>query len=172
MNATQNTLVTLLNTKKVVKNETVNVYLKIKGTNLVLIDAPFETSKFEGGLRDLAIIVNRITKPFKDAPQNICQLLIKISDDESILFSFDAGKFSINLHTIINSFVQRRLVCNNTDKVLAKELKNEILEFFNTNIQGFIKTLQFLDYIDTKPLHEITTDLMSVNLLKTIEDAK
>lgn len=170
----ENKVVSLLNSN-VEKSQTVNVYLTLKDLNLVLIDAPFETLNFEGGLRDLAIIVNRITKPFKDAPKNKCFLLVTLENGDNVSFIFEAGKFSVNLHTIINFFVQRKLIAGNKDKDLAKQLKSEILGFFNDRVQGFIKTLQFLDYIDSTPLHEITIDLMSVNLLKTIEandDAK
>lgn len=167
----ENKVVSLLNSN-VEKSQTVNVYLTLKDLNLVLIDAPFETSNFEGGLKDLAIIVNRITKPFKDAPKNKCFLLVTFGESESVSFIFESGKFSVNLHTIINSFVQRKLIVGNTNKVLAKELKSEILGFFNDKVQGFVKTLQFLDYIDSTPMHEITIDLMSVNLLKSSNDAK
>lgn len=170
-NVTTNKVTTLLN-NSVEKSQTVNVYLKIKDSTIVLIDAEFETSKFAGGLRDLAIIVNRITKPFKDAPKNRCYLSITLENSEIIDFVFDAGKFSVNLHTIVNSFVQRKLIGDNTNKELAKELKKEILCFFDDRVQGFVKTLTFLNYIDMTPMHEITIDLMSLNLLKTIEDAK
>lgn len=166
---TLNNLGALLNAN-VEKSQTVNVYLKLRDMNLVLVDAPFETSDFSGGIKDLAIIINRITKPFKEAPKNRCYLSVTFADNKVVDFLFEAGKFNVNLNTIINSFVQSSLIANNTNKVLAKERKEQILNTLNGKIQGFIKTLHLLDYIETTPMYKITEELINYNSTKNIEN--
>lgn len=151
------------------KPQTVNVSLKLKDMNLVLIDGiDFNTSEFEGGVKDLGIIINRITKPFKDAPKPRCSLFITLPTSEIIGFCFDAGKFNANMHTIINSFVQTKLIGNNKDKQLFKDLKSSLLNKFNEKVQGFIGTMQFIDYLNVTPLYEITSDLMQLNSLQIV----
>lgn len=168
-------LVDLLENNVVVANETVTVYLKLVDSE-VLIDAPFETSDFEGGLKEFATIVNRITKPFKYATKNKCFLLIKIGEGETkkeIDFIFFAGKFAPKMTTIIDAIAQSNRVFG-TDKTKLKALKSQVVEYFNTNIHGFINTLEFIDFIESTPLDALylATKKANITLIDSTNDAK
>jgi hypothetical protein len=155
-------LVKLLNSKKAEKKQVVNVMLTCG--KLVLINKDFDTSNFEGGLNEFTKVVNQLTKPFKDAPVNKCLLTFDFNDDDKdvISFSFLAGKFAPKLTNIVNAYVQNKLVFN-TDKEAIKSLKTDLLNYLTTNVNGFIKTLEFINVVEKTPLHEL---FISVNTLK------
>lgn len=169
------TLVKLLEKNEVVNNQTVNVYLKLVDSE-VLIDAPFETSEFEGGLKEFATVVNRITKPFKDATKNKCYLLITIGEGEAkkeIDFIFLAGKFAPKMTTIIDAVAQSNRIFG-TDKTKLRALKLQVIDYFNTNINGFINTLEFIEFIENTPLDAlyIATKKANITLIEATNDAK
>lgn len=159
----------------VVNNEVVNVYLKLIDSE-VLIDSPFNTSEFEGGLKEFATVVNRITKPFKDATKNKCFLLITIGEGDAkkeIDFIFFAGKFAPKMTTIIDAIAQSNRIFG-TDKTKLKALKIQVINYFNTNISGFINTLEFIDFVETTPLDAlyIATKKANITLIEATNDAK
>lgn len=161
-------LSTIVGTK--VENQTVKVFLSIEQSNMPLINgSDFKTEKFEGGVKDLVKVINTITRPFKDAPKNKCYLLITLENNEILEFNFLAGKFSFNLNTILNSFVQRKLIASNKNKVLAKAIKEDLNEILTEKINGFIQTLQFLQFVDKSPLYQITLGLTNLKLLSNNE---
>lgn len=159
----------------VVNNEVVNVYLKLIDSE-VLIDSPFNTSEFEGGLKEFATVVNRITKPFKDATKNKCFLLITIGEGDAkkeIDFIFFAGKFAPKMATIIDAIAQSNRIFG-TDKTKLKALKIQVINYFNTNISGFINTLEFIDFVETTPLDAlyIATKKANITLIEATNEAK
>ena len=159
----------------VVNNEVVNVYLKLIDSE-VLIDSPFNTSEFEGGLKEFATVVNRITKPFKDATKNKCFLLITIGEGDAkkeIDFIFFAGKFAPKMTTIIDAIAQSNRIFG-TDKTKLKALKIQVINYFNTNISGFINTLEFIDFVETTPLDAlyIATKKANITLIEATNEAK
>jgi hypothetical protein len=161
--------------KKAVANEMVNVYLKLVDSE-ILIDAPFETSQFEGGLKEFATVVNRITKPFKDATKNKCYLSITIGENESkkeIDFIFFAGKFAPKMNTIIDAIAQTSRIFG-TDKLKLRALKLQVVEYFNTNISGFINTLEFIEFMETTPLDAlyIATKKANITLIDATNETK
>lgn len=173
------TLVKLLENNVVVNNQTVNVYLKLKDSE-VLIDAPFETSEFEGGLKEFATVVNRITKPFKNAKNNKCFLSIEWTEtvenetvEKTIDFIFFAGKFAPKMTTIIDALAQSNRIFG-TDKTKLKALKSQVVDYFNTNINGFMNTLEFIDFIESTPLDALylATKKANITLIDATNDAK
>lgn len=174
-----NNLVKLLEKKEVVNNQTVNVYLKLKDSE-VLIDAPFETVNFVGGLKEFATVVNRITKPFKNATNNKCFLSIEWNEtvdngtvEKSIDFIFFAGKFAPKMTTVIDAIAQSNRIFG-TDKTKLKALKIQVINYFNTNISGFINTLEFIDFVETTPLDAlyIATKKANITLIEATNEAK
>jgi hypothetical protein len=168
-------LVELLENNLVVANETVNVYLKVVDSE-VLIDASFETSEFSGGLKEFATVVNRITKPFKDATKNKCYLLITIGEGEAkkeLDFIFFAGKFAPKMNTIIDAIAQSSRIFS-TDKTKLRALKLQVVEYFNTNIKGFMNTLEFIEFIENTPLDAlyIATKKANITLIDATNETK
>jgi hypothetical protein len=168
-------LVELLENNLAVANETVNVYLKVVDSE-VLIDASFETSEFSGGLKEFATVVNRITKPFKDATKNKCYLLITIGEGEAkkeLDFIFFAGKFAPKMNTIIDAIAQSSRIFS-TDKTKLRALKLQVVEYFNTNIKGFMNTLEFIEFIENTPLDAlyIATKKANITLIDATNETK
>jgi hypothetical protein len=172
-------LVKLLEKNEVVNNQTVNVYLKLKDSE-VLIDAPFETVDFVGGLKEFATVVNRITKPFKNATNNKCFLSIEWTEtvenetvEKTIDFIFFAGKFAPKMNTIVDALAQSSSIFA-TDKTKFKALKSQVVDYFNTNINGFMNTLDFIDFIESTPLDKLylATKKANIILIDATNDAK
>jgi hypothetical protein len=172
-------LVKLLEKNETVNNQTVNVYLKLKDSE-ILIDAPFETVDFVGGLKEFATVVNRITKPFKYATNNKCFLSIEWIEtvenetvEKTIDFIFFAGKFAPKMTTIVDALAQTNRVFG-TDKTKFKALKSQVVDYFNTNINGFMNTLEFIDFIESTPLDKLylATKKANITLIDATNDAK
>lgn len=162
--------------KKETENNLVTVYLKMLDSVVLIDNLPFNTNDFEGGLKDFTTVVNRITKPFKDATKNKCYLLITIGEGEAkkeIDFIFFAGKFAPKMNTIIDAMAQTNSIFGN-DKVKLRNLKIQVVDYFNTNINGFINTLEFIEFIENTPLDAlyIATKKANINLIGATNDAK
>ncbi len=180
-------LTELLENNAVPTDVKVNVYLKLIDSE-VLIDAPFQTIDFDGGLKEFATVVNRITKPFKDATKNKCYLAINWTErgedaanftmtdeiiEKTVDFIFLAGKFAPKLTTVIDAIAQSNRIFG-TDKVKFKALKAQVIEYFDANISGFINTLEFIDFIEHTPLDAlyIATKKANITLIDATNEAK
>ncbi len=134
-------------------NEVNNINIMLHCGDLVLINEPFNTNDFDGGLNEFTKIVNTLTKPFKDAPKNKCILIFEVDEDSNgFVLEFIAGKFAPKFNTIIDSIVQKAF---NTDKDKFKNAKKDFLNYINTNKMNFIQLVEFIYKIEKSKLYEL-----------------
>ena len=134
-------------------NEVNNINVILHCGDLVLINDKFNTNDFEGGLNEFTKIVNRLTKPFKDAPKNKCILIFEIDEDSNgFVLEFIAGKFAPKFNIIIDSIVQKAF---NTDKEKFKNAKKDFLNYINTQKMSFIELVEFIYKIEKSKLYEL-----------------
>ncbi len=134
-------------------NEGLVINVTLHCGNLVLINELFNTNDFDGGLNEFTKIVNRLTKPFREAPQNKCILTFEINEDsDDISFEFLAGKFAPKFNTIIDSIVQKAL---NTNKDKFKNDKKDFVNYINTNKMNFMQLIEFIYKIEKSKLYEL-----------------
>jgi hypothetical protein len=144
-----------------------NINVMLHCGNLLLINDSFNMNEFEGGLNEFTKIVNRLTKPFQDAPVNKCLLTFEIDEDSDVIsFEFIAGKFAPKFNTIIDSIVQKAFC---TDKEKFKNTKKDFLNYINTQKMSFIELVEFIYKIEKSKLYELQPIFKNLHIKATNE---
>ena len=125
-----------------------------------------ENDDFGGGVKSLAKVVNELTLSRKGAQAEI--IFNFEHSDVPTSIKFIAGKFAINLKNLVKVAVSQRYglcIATPISNKLRSEYSNSLYNYFDSNINGIVETVKFINLIENVPLLKLEQSFENFKLI-------